>query len=51
MIAPVHESPQYLLLDNVSWKTYEGLLRDLERQHRRITSTLEVIGHFTSSVG
>jgi Uma2 family endonuclease len=37
MIAPLHEPPSYLLLDNVSWETYEGLLRDLEGQHRRIT--------------
>jgi Uma2 family endonuclease len=37
MIATLHEPPPRLLLDNISWETYEALLRDLEGQHYRIT--------------
>jgi Uma2 family endonuclease len=35
--APAPEQPSMLVLENVSWKTYESLLRDTQEQRLRIT--------------
>lgn len=38
MVAILPDAPQYLLLDGISWSTYEALLRELEGRRRfRIT--------------
>ena len=37
MVAVVREPPQHIVLDGVSWSTYEALLRELEGRRFRIT--------------
>jgi len=47
MITVQPETPQRLVLDGVSWNTYETFLRELEGRHLRLTydrGTLEIMG-------
>ncbi len=37
--APSIPGRQYLLLENVSWETYERLLREAGERHIRMTTT------------
>jgi len=44
--APISAPPQHVVLRDVSWETYERLLRDLDGQHLRLTydrGTLEIM--------